>query len=207
MNIYEKLSHIQNEMKVPKNLFNKFGNYNYRNAESILEAAKPICLKYRTTLKIDDAIEFKEGRFYVKSVAYLFDWDSDKWISNVAYARESEKKTGMDDAQLTGSCSSYARKYCLNGLFNLDDTKDADTEEMKNETDNRAKAQKTTQATTQHQTDQKVILATANQISLVKNLYSANELKQMLERLHKKDIAELTVQEASTMIQSRGGNK
>lgn len=129
--IYEKLSMIQNEMKVPKNLYNSFGKYNYRNAETILETAKPICAKHRTTLVIGDSIEVKEnGWTYVKSIATLYDWDSREIIENVAYAREPLEKKGMDSSQVTGATSSYCRKYCLNGLFCLDDVKDADADEV-----------------------------------------------------------------------------
>ena len=130
-NIYEKLSFIQCELKAPKNQYNSFGKYNYRNCEDILEGAKPICNKYRTTLTVCDSIKFIEGRYYVEATASLYDWDSDVVISNSAYAREAETKSGMDVSQITGASSSYARKYALNGLFCIDDTKDADTDAYK----------------------------------------------------------------------------
>lgn len=131
MNIYEKLSCIQCELKAPKNQYNSFGKYNYRNCEDILEGAKPICNKYRTTLTVCDSIKFIEGRYYVEATASLYDWDSDKSILNSAFAREAETKSGMDVSQITGASSSYARKYALNGLFCIDDTKDADTDAYK----------------------------------------------------------------------------
>lgn len=130
MNIYEKLSHVQNEMKVAKNNYNKFGKYNYRSAEDILAEAKKVCMKYRTTLILTDEVSRLENRFYVVANAILKDWDSCDSIQVRAMAREEENKKGMDASQVTGSCSSYARKYALNGLFNLDDTKDADTDEQ-----------------------------------------------------------------------------
>lgn len=130
-NIHEKLSCIQCELKAPKNQYNSFGKYNYRNCEDILEGAKPICNKYRTTLTVCDSINFIEGRYYVEATASLYDWDSDAVISNSAYAREAETKSGMDVSQITGASSSYARKYALNGLFCIDDTKDADTDAYK----------------------------------------------------------------------------
>ena len=194
MGIYEKLSHIQNEMKVPKNLYNKFGNYYYRNAESILESAKPICAKYKTTLFVEDSIEYLEGRFYVRAVATLMDWESAEMIQNVAFARECDKKIGMDDSQLTGSCSSYARKYALNGLFCLDDVKDADTDEQETERNERAK-----------KSESKQRMASEKQIGLIVNLYSKNEIMAMLKRMNKKDLKELTLDEASKMISTRGG--
>ena len=128
--IYEKLSLIQNEMKVGKNNYNKFGKYNYRSAEDILAEAKKICVKYRATLILTDEIEVIKDRYYVVANAILNDWDSNELIKVKAMAREEEQKKGMDASQVKGSCSSYARKYALNGLFNLDDTKDADTEEQ-----------------------------------------------------------------------------
>ena len=130
MNLIEKLSHIQNEMNVKKSQFNKFGNYNYRSAEDILAEAKKVCMKYKTTLIVSDEIQKIDDRFYIKATALLYDWESEKKFYTDAYAREELSKKGMDSSQVTGSCSSYARKYALNGLFNLDDVKDADTDEQ-----------------------------------------------------------------------------
>lgn len=129
MSLYERLSNIQMELKAPKNQYNSFGKYKYRSCEDILEGVKPVCNKYRVTLVIKDEISsLPQGRVYVKAIATLYDWDSDNSISNYAYAREEETKKGMDASQVTGATSSYARKYALNGLFNIDDTKDADTD-------------------------------------------------------------------------------
>ena len=130
INIYEKMAHIQNELKAPKGQYNKFGKYKYRSCEDILEAVKPICLKYRTTLIIYDEIECIAGMNYLKAVCTIYDWDSDNKVEAYAYARESIAKKGMDDSQITGATSSYARKYALNGLFNIDDTKDTDSNEL-----------------------------------------------------------------------------
>lgn len=129
-NIYLKLMAIQKELKAPKNLKNSFGNYYYRNAESILEALKPLEVKYKVITVLSDEIVEIGGRVYVKAIASLIDAENDnETITVTAYAREAETKKGMDDAQVTGATSSYARKYALNGLFLLDDTKDADTDE------------------------------------------------------------------------------
>lgn len=127
--IYTKLSHIQNELKAPKNQFNKFGNYKYRSCEDILEALKPLCAKYKATLIIYDEIVMIGDRYYVKAIAKLYDQETTDYIEAYAFARESQSKKGMDDSQVTGATSSYARKYALNGLFNIDDTKDFDTNE------------------------------------------------------------------------------
>lgn len=132
-NIYEVLSHIQEELKAPKDKYNKFGNYYYRNAESILEAAKPVCKKYGCVCTLSDEIVNVEGRFYVKATVTLQTFSGES-LSVSAYAREDETKKGMDGSQITGACSSYARKYALNGLFNIDDTKDADTDEYQQQT-------------------------------------------------------------------------
>lgn len=129
MSVYEKLMNIQNELKAPKGQRNSFGNYNYRSCEDILEAVKPLLAKHQAALTISDSIELIGARFYVKATAKLVDVVDGTMIENTAYARESESKRGMDDSQLTGATSSYARKYCLNGLFAIDDTKDADTNE------------------------------------------------------------------------------
>lgn len=137
-NLREKLLMIQSELKAPKNLRNSFGNYNYRNAESILEALKPIEKKYRATTILDDEIIEINGRFYVKATAIIMDVDSDEALCATAYAREDESKKGMDGSQLTGACSSYARKYALNALYLLDDSKDADSDEYHKETSAKA---------------------------------------------------------------------
>ena len=129
LTLHEKLMHIQHELKAPKNLRNNFGGYNYRNAESILEALKPLLVKYGATVTITDTIEDIGGRIYVKATATIYDSNASAMPIGVeAYAREAETKKGMDDAQVTGATSSYARKYALNGLFLLDDTQDVDTE-------------------------------------------------------------------------------
>ena len=127
--IYEKLAKIQREIKAPKNLRNNFGGYMYRNAEGILEAFKPYSEKYNVALKLYDDVVQIGDRYYVKSTATIIDIENGDETSATAYARESAEKKGMDDSQITGTASSYARKYALNGLLLLDDTKDADTDE------------------------------------------------------------------------------
>lgn len=119
------LAQIQKELKAPKGQFNKFGNYRYRSCEDILEAVKPIAAKHDGYVTLSDSIEEIGGRVYVKATATLHSEDGESSVA--AYAREAESKKGMDDAQITGAASSYARKYALNGLFAIDDTKDADS--------------------------------------------------------------------------------
>jgi hypothetical protein len=122
--IYEALMNIQSELKAPKNQRNNFGGYNYRSCEDIMEAVKPLLLKNGVVLTVSDDMSVIGDRVYVKATATLA--DGEDVISNSAFAREAEAKKGMDDSQITGATSSYARKYALNGLFCIDDTKDAD---------------------------------------------------------------------------------
>lgn len=129
MSLNEKLMHIQTELHAPKNLYNSFGKYNYRNAEGIQEALKPLLKKYEVSVVLADEIVEVGGRVYVKASAIIVDCKTNEQAAVCAYAREADTKKGMDDAQVTGATSSYARKYALNGLFLLDDTKDVDTDE------------------------------------------------------------------------------
>lgn len=128
--IKEKLVAIQQELKAPKGQYNNFGKYKYRSCEDILEAVKPLLAKNKVALTISDDIVAVGERIYVKAVATLSDIESECSIINTAWAREDDTKKGMDGSQITGTASSYARKYCLNGLFLIDDTKDADTDEF-----------------------------------------------------------------------------
>lgn len=124
--IYQELNRIQQELKAPKNLYNSFGKYKYRNAEGILEAVKP--LLNGLVLLLNDTIEYIGNRYYVRATVTLTDGEDS--ISVSACAREDETKKGMDGCQITGACSSYARKYALNGLFDIDDTKDSDDDSL-----------------------------------------------------------------------------
>ena len=127
MNIYEKLLNIQQELKAPKNQYNDFGKYNYRSAEDILEVAKPLCYKHKALLYLSDRMINVGNRNYVETTATLIDVEkTEDRITVTASAREEETKKGMDGSQITGASSSYARKYALNGLFDIDDTKDSD---------------------------------------------------------------------------------
>lgn len=127
MNIQEKLLKIQTELKAPKGQFNSFGKYAYRNCEDILEALKPLLATVKASILLSDEVVLIGDRYYIKATAKLVDAESTEIIEVSAYAREDETKKGMDLSQLTGSTSSYARKYALNGLFAIDDTKDSDS--------------------------------------------------------------------------------
>ena len=126
---YARLAEIQRTLNAPKNQYNSFGKYKYRSCEDILEGVKP--LLNGLFLSISDEVVMIGDRYYVKATATITDGDASH--TSTALAREEESKKGMDSAQVTGATSSYARKYCLNGLFGIDDSKDADTDEHKNQ--------------------------------------------------------------------------
>ena len=134
MSVIEKLSTIQNELKAPKSQYNKFGKFNYRSCEDILEALKPILKKHKCTVILNDKIEQVGERYYIVSYATIVDAETGERESNSAWAREDDERSGMSQSQITGAASSYARKYALNGLFLIDDTKDADTDEYASQT-------------------------------------------------------------------------
>lgn len=125
--IYQKLAIIQTKLKCNKSQYNSFGKYHYRNAEDILESVKPLLNEVKAIINISDEIVNIGERFYVKATVKLIDVETGEQIESVAFAREEETKKGMDGSQVTGASSSYARKYALNGMFAIDDTKDADT--------------------------------------------------------------------------------
>ncbi len=129
----KELVEIQKYLKAPKNQRNNFGKYNYRSCEDILEAVKPLANKLECSVLLSDRIVLVGDRIYVEATATLFK-DSDNVVRSTALAREPLSQKGMNEAQITGSASSYARKYALNGLFAIDDTKDSDTDEYTKQT-------------------------------------------------------------------------
>lgn len=124
--IYKKLLDVQTELKAPKSQVNKFGNYNYRSCEDILEGLKPLLKQVKATVILTDEIKLVGDRYYVEATCKFVDIETGDVLENKSLAREDESKKGMDLAQVTGSCSSYARKYALNGMFCIDDVKDSD---------------------------------------------------------------------------------
>lgn len=212
LNIFEKLVNIQSELKAPKGQYNSFGKYKYRSAEDILEAVKPLCHTHGTVLTISDELvvlgthnpiayqqeEYDknakgmvtvnyitgEQRFYIKATATLHDLNGNV-ISNTAYAREEESKKGMDSSQITGTASSYARKYALNGLFAIDDTKDADTDEHAKQT----------------KEVEEVKYATEEQREQIQELLGVERVTKMLEYYKIKSTKKLPYDEAVTIIQ------
>lgn len=162
MEIYEKLNKIQSELKAPKGQYNKFGKYSYRSCEDILEALKPHLLKYGCVVTLTDDMQLIGERYYLKATATITDADSGKSVSNVALAREDKERAGMSESQITGTASSYARKYALNGLFLIDDTKDADTDAYHEQTTGE-----------KHKEEPKIAAATAK----------ANDVKRLLVKV------------------------
>ena len=127
MGLKSKLIQIQRELNAPKSNYNSFGKYSYRSCEDILEAVKPLLAANACTLVVSDTMDAVGDRIYVKATATIYDCESEESVAATAYAREAAERKGMDDSQVTGSASSYARKYALNGLFCIDDNKDPDT--------------------------------------------------------------------------------
>lgn len=157
--IYQKIVDIQQKLKAPKNQYNNYGKFYYRSTEDILEALKPLLHKYDLVQTIHDEIEQCGDRIYIKAVVTVTDTETEKQLSHQAFAREEEKKGSMDAMQLTGATSTYARKYALNGLWLIDDTKDSDDpstqeQEKQNKTSNvKAAAKEKTQSNQQSDDD------------------------------------------------------
>ena len=176
--IYEKLLAVQNELKAPKDKRNDYGGFNYRSCEGILEAVKPLLQEQGLMLTIKDEVVNIGDRYYVRATVLLDDISSNGEIAVTALAREEEAKKGMDASQITGTASSYARKYALNGLFLIDDTKDADTDEFHRTT--QENGQKTNVATQPNQPPAKKIALTQKIVD--------EKLKFILEQTDKETV-------------------
>ena len=201
MGIHEKMMHIQTTLKAPKNLYNSFGNYKYRNAEGILEAVKPLLAENKMSLYITDDVQALGDRVYVKATVKVWDTETGEWVETSALAREALNKKGMDDSQITGTASSYARKYALNGIFLLDDTKDADTDE--NQKERKARADKQAD-------DNNADAIRAMKISKIKQdtLLSlcdemAFDINKILASYHHKSISEITEGEYQYIVANK----
>lgn len=186
-NLYEKLLNIQSKLSAPKNQYNSFSNFYYRSCEDILEAVKPLLEENKVTLKISDEMFEIGGRCYIKSTATLIDLESTTSIENTAYAREPESRKGMSEEQLSGSCSSYCRKYCLNGLFLIDDNKDPDS-------DNGTK--KASSKPTKVDNGK----ATPVQVQMLKKVYTGEALKKLLDTNKIDKIEDLPMAKASEYV-------
>ena len=194
MNIYEKLAAVQQELKAPKDKKNTFAGYSYRSAEGILEAVKPVLDKYDATIVLSDEMTKVGDRIYVKVTAVFLDLSEGATLQVTAYAREAETKKGLDDSQITGTASSYARKYALNGLLLIDDTKDADTDEYQKQT-----------GIEERQMDKVMVSKADDPISQeTKDLINkmAKDAKVELDKILTKPLDQLTNKQAGTLIQS-----
>lgn len=189
MNLKEKLNYIQTKLNAPKSQYNSFGKYSYRNAEDILNALKPLLNETKATITLDDLMMQIGERYYIKATATISDCESDEKVSVSAYAREEQEKKGMDASQITGSTSSYARKYALNGLFAIDDVKDSDT------------TNQTEKAT------QQVSLATESQVKTIKTIYDLPNIAKILKYYQVERIENLTVAQASEVIKNKNKGK
>lgn len=176
LSFYEKLSALISELKNPKSQRNNFGKYNYRSAEDILEAVKPLANKYGLVPKLTDEIVLIGDRYYVEARAIITDGKNTEQASG--FAREPESKKGMDESQITGTASSYARKYAMNGLYQIDDTKDADTDEYKQQVDSSKPAKIDS-------TKAKVLRAKVKELSILAGLKTGSEItpEAMYEKL------------------------
>ena len=180
--ISEKLHYIQQTLKCNKNQFNAHGRFNYRSCEDILESVKPLLDVAKCTLTINDSIELIGERYYVKAVVELYDLESATKLTAQAYARDQEEKKGMDSMQITGSASSYARKYALNAMFMIDDNRDADAQEP-------VKQEPKTEP-----------LITAQQIEIIRQQMTPDRIERMLTFYKKNKLEQLTLKEASDTL-------
>ena len=168
MSVYKKLIEVQTKLKAPKNQYNSFGKYSYRNCEDILEALKPILKEVGATIIISDEVVPVNERYYVKATVKFIDTETGEAVEASANAREEDNKKGMDSSQLTGSTSSYARKYALNGLFAIDDTKDSDFTNTHDKEDKK----KTLEVISEAQAKRMYMLAKGKDPDIIKQILS-----------------------------------
>lgn len=172
MNVYVKLANVQSALKAPKGQYNSFGKYKYRSCEDIVESVKPLLKANGLLLTLTDEIVNIADRFYVKATATIIDTDKGERVSVSAFAREEETKKGMDGSQVTGASSSYARKYALNGIFAIDDTKDSDTTNTHGQ-----EAPKQEQEAPKQMTPRMMLIARLSELGIDVNAYAkANNL-------------------------------
>lgn len=194
LNVWQKMNRVQVELKAPKNQYNNFGKYKYRSCEDILEGLRPLKEKYNFLVLLSDSHEYSEGRHYIKARVQFVDCDTGEKIEAEGLAREEEVKKGMDSSQITGSASSYARKYALNGLFAIDDTKDADATNDHGKATTQAKNTTSTGLTNQH-------LNKLFELGIKKG-HSQEKIRQRITKKYNKTAEELTLAEYNYIIQS-----
>ena len=186
MNIYEKLLKAQVELKAPKGQYNSFGKYKYRSCEDILESLKPVLDKFKLTLFIKDDVIEVNTRNYVKATIVLVNIEKpDEIIETSALAREEETKKGMDGSQITGASSSYARKYALNGMFMIDDTKDSDSTNTHGKEETKTDEEK----------KQAFLNSKEGMIERLKESLSSDKLKKVLSAYNVNELWEMTTEQ------------
>lgn len=193
LNVWQKMNRVQVELKAPKNQWNKFGKYYYRSCEDILEGLRPLKEKYEVDVFLSDSVEKVGDRYYIVSEAEFVDCETGDSIKKYGRAREEEIKKGMDSSQITGSASSYARKYALNGLFAIDDTKDSDATNNGAQPTTQAKKSTSTGMTNQH-------LNKLFELG-VKKGYSQEKVRQQVVKKFNKTAEEMTLAEYNQVIQ------
>lgn len=175
MNVYVKLANVQSALKAPKGQYNSFGKYKYRSCEDIVESVKPLLKQNGLLLTLTDEIVNIADRFYVKATATIIDTDKGESVSVSAFAREEETKKGMDGSQVTGASSSYARKYALNGIFAIDDTKDSDSTNTHGQDAPQQEAPK--QEAPKQKTPRQMLISRLNELQIDVNAFAkANNL-------------------------------
>lgn len=193
LNVWQKMNRVQVELKAPKNQYNNFGKYKYRSCEDILEGLRPLKKKYEVDVFLSDSVEKVGDRYYIVSEAEFVDCETGDSIKKYGRAREDEIKKGMDSSQITGSASSYARKYALNGLFAIDDTKDADATNDHGKATTQAKNTTSTGLTNQH-------LNKLFELGIKKG-HSQEKIRQRITKKYNKTAEELTLAEYNQVIQ------
>lgn len=192
MNIYEKILKAQVELKAPKGQYNSFGKYKYRSCEDILEALKPVLDKLKLTLFIKDDVIEVNTRNYVKATITLVNIEKpDEIIETSALAREEETKKGMDGSQITGASSSYARKYALNGMFMIDDTKDSDSTNTHGKEETKTDEEK----------KQAFLNSKEGMIERLKESLSSDKLKKVLSAYNVNELWEMTTEQLKEACQ------
>lgn len=193
LNVWQKLNRVQVELKAPKSQWNIFGKYYYRSCEDILEGLKTLLEKYNVAILLSDSVEQVGERYYLVAEAEFVDCETGESIKKYGRAREEENKKGMDSSQITGSASSYARKYALNGLFAIDDTKDSDATNNGEQPTTQAKKSTSTGMTNQH-------LNRLFELG-VKKGYSQDKVRQQVVKRFNKTAEEMTLAEYNQVIQ------
>ena len=194
LNVWQKLNRVQVELKAPKSQWNIFGKYYYRSCEDILEGLKTLLEKYNVAILLSDSVEQVGERYYLVAEAEFVDCETGDSIKKYGRAREEEAKKGMDSSQITGSASSYARKYALNGLFAIDDTKDSDA--TNNGSQSNTQAQKSSNDYTINQNQLKRLYAIAS-----KKGFNSETVKEHVKKRFGKEPKELNKTEYDRVVE------